>query len=219
MQCIACDGRGWVDSKYHGPSVCPLCKGKPVAGDISGASNTSNTYDQVAIWSKLTNDRNANLELKLLEDLEKVDVSNIVAHFVFDRIVTPQGNLYDSMMSATLSHTPPKLSSDQLISRGYVVQQDGKVQTVNDLPVGPLYNHLIQWAGIESYHDWKMACPIEIDLNRKGNPLFMDDNFVAIRVKFKQEAKENLVIYDSFMSLHSQLLCHDIGDIKNWAFV
>ncbi|MEQ4489705.1 MAG: hypothetical protein AAC990_05000 [Dehalococcoides mccartyi] len=25
--CIGCDGRGWVDSKYFGPSLCPICKG------------------------------------------------------------------------------------------------------------------------------------------------------------------------------------------------
>jgi hypothetical protein len=26
-QCYGCDGKGWVDSKHLGPTICPICKG------------------------------------------------------------------------------------------------------------------------------------------------------------------------------------------------
>ena len=25
--CQGCQGKGWVDSQYYGPMICPLCKG------------------------------------------------------------------------------------------------------------------------------------------------------------------------------------------------
>jgi len=28
MKCHGCNGKGWVDSQYKGPSICPLCNGK-----------------------------------------------------------------------------------------------------------------------------------------------------------------------------------------------
>ena len=26
-QCYGCEGKGWVDSKHTGPTICPICKG------------------------------------------------------------------------------------------------------------------------------------------------------------------------------------------------
>jgi len=26
-QCYGCEGKGWVDSKHLGPTICPICKG------------------------------------------------------------------------------------------------------------------------------------------------------------------------------------------------
>jgi hypothetical protein len=39
-QCYGCEGKGWVDSKHLGPTVCPICKGsgqlnnRVLAGEI-----------------------------------------------------------------------------------------------------------------------------------------------------------------------------------------
>lgn len=29
--CWGCQGKGWVDSQFYGPTICPLCKGTGVA--------------------------------------------------------------------------------------------------------------------------------------------------------------------------------------------
>ncbi len=34
-QCHGCGGKGWIDSKYLGPTICPLCKG---SGELSDGS-------------------------------------------------------------------------------------------------------------------------------------------------------------------------------------
>lgn len=208
MVCIACKGHGWVDSQFHGPRVCPVCKGQGRTGD---------GYDQDDIWRKLTGDRNVDLEQRLAQDIEEVDISSIIAHFVFDRLITPQGNLYIKLMWPLLSVAKESaLSRDQLIANGYVVQEDGKVQTVNDLPVGRIYDHLMQWGGPSTYSAWEMMVPIEVDPNRKGNPLFMDNNLLAIRVRFKKEAKGDPIVNEAFLALEHQLSSNDVGKIVNW---
>jgi DnaJ-class molecular chaperone len=43
MVCHGCQGKGWVDSVYYGPSICPLCKGtgiEPIEISIGTLSET-----------------------------------------------------------------------------------------------------------------------------------------------------------------------------------
>lgn len=208
MQCRICNNRGWVETRFHGPSICPLCKAQ---------KEENEGYSQDAIWTKLINLRDVNLGKQLNEDMENVDISNIIAHFVFDRNVTPQGNLYKDLMGLSPLNKATKLSNDQLLARGYIITQDGKIKTVNDIPVGLIYDCLMKWGGPKDYLAWDMKQPIEIDPSRKGNPLFMDDNLLAIRVKFKDDT-DKLTITNAFLTLKDMLTSNDIGTIINWTF-
>jgi len=40
--CHGCDGKGWVDSQYKGPSICPICLG---VGDDYGAPIYNVSYE------------------------------------------------------------------------------------------------------------------------------------------------------------------------------
>lgn len=39
MKCYGCDGKGWVDSQYKGPTKCPICGGGGSVKEKSGESN------------------------------------------------------------------------------------------------------------------------------------------------------------------------------------
>ena len=208
MQCVACNDRGWVESQYHGISSCPLCKGR---------KSSNGGYDQDAIWLKLNDLSNVSLDRQLSDDLEKTNFGNIIAHFVFDRNVTPQGNLFEDTMRVSPTSKVTKLSNDQILSKGYALEPDGKVKTVNDIPVGPVYDRLMKWGGADGHSIWDMKEPIEVDPNRKGNPLFMDNNLMAIRVKFNDDA-EKLIVQSAFITLKQSLIFSDVGKILNWRF-
>jgi len=43
LTCHGCQGKGWVDSVYYGPSVCPLCKGTGVESTQVSVDSLSET--------------------------------------------------------------------------------------------------------------------------------------------------------------------------------
>lgn len=48
-QCHGCEGKGWVDSKYTGPNICPICRG---SGKINKASSTIQRVTVLPLPSK-----------------------------------------------------------------------------------------------------------------------------------------------------------------------
>jgi hypothetical protein len=191
MKCPACDGKCWVDSQHKGPSVCPVCKGSgSVVKPTTPIHDKEGVYDQDSIWTELANstpqDFNKALEIAV-QVLTHPAVKactipySFIVHLLFDKSVTPQGNLILDQITRGQLRTgqqQEKLSEEHLRARGYSVLPNGDVQTVNDIPVGPFYNTLVEW-GVERHAIHRMDRPIKIDVNRKGNPFFMDNNMVA----------------------------------------
>jgi len=188
MKCPGCDGRCWVDSQHKGPSVCPVCKGLgSIAKRLPPVHDKEKVYDQDATWTELTRDTPLDFgealdsAIKVLDhpDLKASDTPySFIVHLLFDKNVTPQGNLILEQVrlgSLRTGQTRKKLSPEHLRAKGYCVLPEGGVQAINDVPVGRFYNILVKWG---------MARSIVIDVNRKGNPYFMDGNMVAFGVTY-----------------------------------
>ena len=198
MKCPACDGRCWVDSPSKGPSICPVCKGTgSIVKPAIQTSDDKGVYDQDAIWTELTNHPPVDFDVELSNAMKVLDSPAVkeaeppysfIVHLLFNSNVTPHGNLIlDQVRRGQLQtgSAQERLSEDHLRARGYSLVSDGKVQTVKDIPVGPIYNVLVEWL-VDGLADWNMATdPVAIDVNRKGNPLFMDNNMVAFCATYK----------------------------------
>jgi hypothetical protein len=183
MYCNGCAGRGWVDSKVIGPTLCPVCKGDGMKNSKEPIEQEA-TYDQDAIWINLKK----NIPVSLCEKI-KIDGMNIdkkikpedsyyvVIHMLFDKSISPQGNLiFHHLQNQTITGPKQeKLSRDQIVARGYDVDSEGEIRTWNDVPVSPALFGLIKWCQNES-----SIRSFEIDANRKGNPCFCDDDMLAI---------------------------------------
>lgn len=126
---------------------------------------------------------------------------SVVLHMMFDRSVTPQGNLiYQNVMSssATQPAQRPAHTLETLQTQGYVVlEADGRynIQTVDDVPVGPIWNTLQYWGGERQHHRWHMERPVHASPRRNDCPAFMDDRMCAVQVWFKDDERlhESLV--------------------------
>lgn len=190
MICPGCNGKRWVDSQHRGPTKCPVCEGYGSIQDQVISEVSQNRYNQSAIWTNMIKGAPVKFLEKLDEEIKNITISPIpklIVHLLTDSILTPHGNLiYEQLRMATISGYAPieRLSDDQIISRGYVLGDDGKVQTVDDIPVSNFYFNLKSW-GIDGYATNGMLCPIVVDVNRKGSPLFMDNNMVAFMALFQ----------------------------------
>ena len=198
MTCPGCNGRRWVESRFHGPSKCPVC--------IDGAEvvKDDGKYNQDRAWLMMTREVPATLD----EAIEKAMASygshsgSSILHLLFSKNITPQGNLiFNQVMIGSLvtrSHLP-EMTPERLAMRGYAVE-DGKVRVVNDVPVGPIYGILQGWGSKKD---------IVIDANRKGNPYFLDNNMAAVGVTFGNPAG----IPDEIRELKE--LCMPVGTLIN----
>jgi hypothetical protein len=204
MICPGCNGKRWVDSQHRGPTKCPVCEGDGSIQDHVVSEVSKNRYNQSAIWTEIIKGAPVRFAEKLDEEIKNITMSpvpKIIVHLLTDNILTPHGNLiYEQLRMATISgHAPiERLSNDQIISRGYVLGDDGKVKTVDDIPVGKFYFDLRSW-GIDEYKENGMSEPITVDVNRKGSPLFMDNNMIAFMALFEGTEK----IKSSMSSLYS----------------
>ena len=186
MCCHGCAGRGWVDSKVIGPTLCPVCKGD----GFSKTKESKSAYDQDSIWINLKKNIPNSLCEKIKLDavgidkeIEKGKSCDIAIHFLFDKSISPQGNLiFHHLQHQTITGPrQARLSRDQIIARGYDVDENGEIRTWNDVPVSPALFGLVKWCkDNESIHSFK------IDANRKGNPCFCDDNMLAIVINLRK---------------------------------
>jgi hypothetical protein len=150
-------------------------------------------YDQTKTWRELMNRANAvganppditELALSaaagLTPLLKDKEVSTII-HLVFNKNVVPQGGI---LYNATMTNGKMGPNPDQLASLGYELK-DGKVEMVDEVPVGPAYGVLNYWGGDKQHKRWHMSEPVTIDPSRNGDMFFMDDNMIAFGVKWK----------------------------------
>jgi hypothetical protein len=120
-----------------------------------------------------------------LVDLLKKGETSTIVHLVFDRNIVPEGGiLYQAAM------LDGKMGSDenQLLGLGYGLT-DGKVDMVDEVPVGPAYGILNYWGGESQHHRWHLTEPVTINPSRNGEKFFMDDNMLAFGAKWKDGAR------------------------------
>ena len=82
-------------------------------------------------------------------------------------------------MSATQAPVTPRLSRTELETLGYVIDDEGKVITEDDMPISQVYGVLKYWGGDRQHKRWHLTAPVVLDPSRKGDPYFMDENMVA----------------------------------------
>lgn len=208
MNCHGCDGRGWVDSKVIGPTLCPICKG-------NGEKETEIkelSYDQDSIWINLRRDTHENLDQIIKRECDKIKGSEneIVVHLLFDRDVTPQGNIiFHHLLHQTITGGRVKeLSRDEIIARNYCPDEDGKIRTWDGVPVSPAI-----WDLIDNIDSDKRVNTCKIDMNRKGNPLFCDENMLAFSM-FVNKKDDAYSIFKDVVNLFDKR--HQI-EVKNFS--
>lgn len=120
---------------------------------------------------------------------------SVVMHLMFAKDITPIGGLVHKAvtgMTATQPSQPPDLSREALLLRGYSVVEgdDGpRVQAVDDVPVGPLWNTLQYWGGERQHRRWHMARPVNASPHRNNCPAFMDGRMCALQVWFTDDER------------------------------
>jgi hypothetical protein len=193
MKCHGCGGKGWVDSEYKGACMCPICKGggQRPESPVKPAKDKKIKYDQDDIWVELRKNIPAKFGEKLAGEIERIQKEakdkkdpEVIVHLLFDKAVVPQGNLIFHHLSRSAITLPSdnKLSNDELVARGYVPIGDGKVETVHDVPISPVYSTIRDWLCMEN----SFAKTWKLDPNRKGMPYFSDENMMAFMVQPKR---------------------------------
>lgn len=182
MNCHGCEGRGWVDSKVIGPTLCPICKGEGQSKSIEPVIQDS-TYNQDAIWTELNRDAVGGFEKALDYESRKIENAKrndgIIAHFLFNRDITPHGNMifYHLQHQTITGGKVPELSKDEIIARNYCLDEDGKIRNLDGIPVSP-----VMWDFVEFARGNKKGIVCTFDMNRKGNPFFCDTNMLAFGI-------------------------------------
>lgn len=185
-----------MDSKVIGPTLCPVCKGDG-GHRAEGPDEQKEVYDQDAIWIELrkgTHERFEDIlekELKIIADFEE-GKDEILVHLLFDRDVTPQGNIiFHHLIHSTITGGKvSELSSDEIESRNYCTDDEGKIRTWMEVPVSPAV-----WDFIQILENDKRICIFKVDANRKGSPLFCDENMLAFSlVLMKKDEARSLIL-------------------------
>lgn len=188
--CPHCGGRLPQDPGHKEPSanrpsyVDTNAVPEPISAEKTGEIIGPARYDQTRTWRYLMErvaDLRANHDRDIAIPLMEGGGKTVV-HLVFDEIVCPRGGLMNSListLSATQPPTTPRLKPRELEAMGYMIDSDGKIQTVNDIPVGRIYGVLQYWGGYKQHKRWHMSKPIELDPSKKGDPAFMDERMVA----------------------------------------
>ncbi len=187
-----------MDSKVIGPTLCPICKGDGGHG-AEKPDEQKTIYDQDAIWIELRKGNHERFGEILEKELKKISglkegKDEILVHFLFDRDVTPQGNIiFHHLIRTTITgEKVSELSSDEIEARNYCADEHGKIRTWMEVPVSPA-----MWGFIETIENDKRVCIFKLDANRKGNPLFCDENMLAFSVVFQSEADVRSFILDA----------------------
>lgn len=195
MKCPGCNGKCWVDSQTRGPTICPVCNGAGTRNDDRVFVDKEKKYDQDKFWVEMIRGIGSTFDESLKKSIESIQhkdtngQTNIIVHLLTKQRVTPSGDL---LMRHVLFSRSPRLaepaSKERLIAKGYAIEENGRVKTVNDVPVGPFYEVLTNW-GDARIDDQSLSGGIVVDVNRKGSPYFMDDTMVAFGAPFSDVSK------------------------------
>lgn len=134
---------------------------------------------------------------------------SITIHLLFKKAVTPVGGLIHRQLMRVgphADHGGEAFDATKLRTMGYsiVPGENGieRIQTVNDHPVGPIWNILMYWAGGAQHKRWHMPQPIRLSAARNGCPDFMDDRMVGLTAWFTDYARlgESLQLLATYCS-------------------
>jgi len=185
---------GFVGGTFDKPSHETFGKPSYVPQEKSERLERPTHYNQTDHWRNLVEHANVLRQEKAFDIiLPKSFLSGkTVVHMVFDYTVCPAGGLMMDLVrnvSGTQEYRPPRLSPVELEAMGYLVDGNGKVRLVDDVPIGPIYDALLYWGGEAQYKRWHLSAPVELNPNKKGDPAFMDDNLVAFVAHWKDKTK------------------------------
>lgn len=185
MDCPACNGKRWVDSPTKGPTVCPLCNGDGKAKAVEEPSAEPKEYNQDRIWIKLVKEGCVPLVQKIDEATEMIASLteesgrvSLVVHLLFDKNITPDGSLFFEQLTLGGRGIDHRLSNDVIEAKNYNVLDDGKIDTAGNVPVSPIYRSI---ESALNRPEWEFE-DVWLDPNRKGNPLFTDNNMIAVGI-------------------------------------
>jgi len=201
------------DTARHGAGGASAAIATTLPSDVPSGGDMYNTGYQDVCWKKMR-ERAALLAHASGDEIVARAVEtrrpnrkdgSIVVHMMFDGAIVPTGGvLYMDMKLRTATGTPPREPFDEAKMRayGYVVipGPDGNpvIKTVNDCPVGPIYDILMYWAAgtptNTHYRRWHMTQPIVVNPRRNHCPEFMDENVLAFTAFYEDDAnlKESL---------------------------
>jgi hypothetical protein len=185
------------------PAVSPYAKPAEVPALVSSLTDVYDRGAQDFYWKKMRDRANLWAAYTPLDRADRAaseypgprkDGSNIV-HMMFDKPITPRGGLIHGVVQQLTATQPlelPTYNASELGAMGYAVEMDGdkvKIKTVDDVPVGNIWNTLQYWGGGKQHHRWHMEIPIFASPRRNDCPAFMDDNALAFQVWFEDTGK------------------------------
>lgn len=158
----------------------------------SYGSSKTDKYDPVSLWRDII----AMGELMMGDPrppdrlgaaaAEGVSAGPSIVHIMFDRLITPAGG---AMYNMAMADGSQGASLEELELMGYVIR-DGKVATVDDVPIGKGYEVITYWGGEKQFRRWHLSRPVRVNPSRGGpGPLFMDDNLVAFEADWADTEK------------------------------
>lgn len=174
---------------------CPSCGCQlpPHAGTVNVTVSAAPAYDQELTWRSILGSSPGPIAEQiaaaavvlgnLVRDAAGAKVTTLV-HLLFDKSVTPSGGLLSSMVSS-LGKLEAPITPARLALMGYAIGSDGKVVTVDDVPVGPIYNLLQYWGGEKQHKRWHLVEPISISPSPNDKTAFMDGRMVAFGATWK----------------------------------
>lgn len=193
---------------------CPNCGIQIPAHPDDGAASithatTPSQYNQELIWRGMINDEKKGVDMvkhvahaalfiaQAAKGQAEAPTPTII-HLLFERSVTPQGGIFSTMV-ATMGLTDTRdamPSTENLRAMGYALLEGNKVQVVDDVPVGPVYDLLQYWGGEKQHRRWHLAQPIKLNPSKIGNPCFMDERMVAFEAVWRDGVEASSALHE-----------------------
>lgn len=156
-------------------------------------------HEKVALYAGMTPDQI--ISNAVAQKRPNREDGSVVMHLMFDRDVTPVGGVINGAVlqsTATVAPAAQEFDVEKLRTLGYaLVPGENRIQTVDDVPVGPLWNTLQYWGGERQHKRWHMERPILASPRRNDCPAFMDGKMCAVQVWLRDDER----LYDALAEL------------------
>ena len=127
--------------------------------------------------------------------------TSTIVHLAFDRNVSLNGG--SILSSVARGRDSEHLANEKrLRSLGYQFDDEGKIITVEDIPVPPAYLAIQWWGGEKQHRRWHLTKPVEVNPSRNGDPCFIDENMIAFRAVWKDGERLEPALLDLLETFH-----------------